>query len=50
MRYGPSFDLDISAGLRKDHNTPEYLHEIVKKVGGLLEMGTVKHVSARFYF
>ena len=35
MRYGPSFDLEMSAGLRKDYNTTEYVQGIAKQVAGV---------------
>ena len=45
MRYGPSFDLDIIPGLRKDHNTAEYVQGVIKQVKGQLtiRMFSVSH-------
>ena len=30
--YGPSFELDISRGLRRDENSPDYIRSLLEQV------------------
>ncbi|KZS14791.1 Histone deacetylase 8 [Daphnia magna] len=36
--YGPSFELDISKGLRRDENSPEYIRILLQQVLGNLKL------------
>nr|CAH0108988.1 unnamed protein product [Daphnia galeata] len=35
--YGPSFELDVSRGLRRDENSPDYIRTLLQQVFGNLE-------------
>jgi hypothetical protein len=34
--YGPSFELDVSRGLRRDENSPDYIRTLLQQVFGML--------------
>lgn len=33
--YGPSFEIDVSRGLRRDENSPEYIQSLLQQVLGM---------------